>query len=102
MAYCGMIELRGGGVHRASPDGQLDAVEDHPARDVLHPPVDPDQAVAERRLAAARLAGQAHDLAVGDLEGDPVERLDVARQGPVVDPEVGDLEAHLRIPAAGG
>ena len=48
----------------------------------------PDQAVAQGRLAAARLAGQAHDLAVGDLERHPVEGLDVAGEGPVVDPQV--------------
>ena len=36
--------------------------------DVVHPPVHADEALPERRLAAAGLAREAHDLAVGDLE----------------------------------
>ena len=58
--------------------------------------VHPDQALAERRLAAARLACEAHDLAVGDLEADAVERLHVAAERAVVDAEVVDLNAHVR------
>ena len=48
--------------------------------DVLHPAVQADEAVAERGLAAARLARQAHDLAVGDLERGAIDRLHVARE----------------------
>ena len=82
-------------------DGERDAVQGHGSADVLHPAFDADQAVAERGLAAARLAGKAHDLAVGDAERDAVQRLDVAGERSVVDPEVRDLEAHrLMIPGA--
>ena len=59
-------------------DRELDAVEHDAAVDVAHAAVEPDQALAERRLAAARLAGEPHDLAVGDRERDAVERLHVA------------------------
>src|SRR5262249_21367945 len=63
--------------------------------DVAHSPVEPDQALAQRRLPAARLARDAHDLAVRDREGDAVERVHVTRQRAVVDAEVVDREAHL-------
>ncbi len=63
------------GVHGAVVDDrQLDAVELHRPFHDVHAPVEPDEALAERRLAAARLAGETHDLAVGDGERDAVER----------------------------
>ena len=71
MAYCGhdrdLVEAEA--VHGlAVIDGQLRAVEHDAAADVAHAAVEADEAVAQRGLAAARLAGEAHDLAVGDLE----------------------------------
>ena len=66
-------------VHRpVVGDRQLRAVEHDTALDVAHAPVEPDEALPERRLAAAGLAGEPHDLAVRDREGDAVERLHVA------------------------
>ena len=76
--------VHGGGVG----DRQLDAVEDHPPATYFIRPSMRIRLLPEGRLAAAGLAGEAHDLAVGDLERDAVESLDVAREGPVVDPEV--------------
>src|SRR5918993_1505522 len=76
------------------PDGQLLAVQlDRPA-DVAHAAVQPDQALAQGRLAAAGLAGQPDQLAVANGEADPVQGLHVAAQGPVPDLEVVDLEGH--------
>ena len=74
------------------------------AADVTHPAVEANQALAERRLATARLAGQAHDLAVRHVERDAVERFHVAREGAVVDAEVFDVERHRcpTSPAASG
>ena len=84
-------------VHRlVVGERQLLAVEVHRPLDHAHPPVEPDQALAQRGLATARLAREAHDLAVGDREGDPVEGANVAAEGAVVDAEVVDREAHVR------
>ena len=47
--------------------------------DVTHAAVEADEAVAQGRLPAAGLAGEARDLAVRDLEGDAVEGVDIAR-----------------------
>ena len=85
------------GVHGAVVgERQLDSVEPHRPLDDAHPPVEPDQALAERRLAAAGLTRETHDLAVRDGEGDAVERTDVAAQGAVVDAQVVDREGHVR------
>jgi hypothetical protein len=75
-------------------DGQLLAVQLDGAADVAHAAVQADQALAEGGLAAAGLPHQPHDLAVGDGEGDVVQRLHVAAQRPVPDLEVVDAEAH--------
>ena len=99
IAYWGMIETsrkRNAFIASSSASGSFVAVELDRALDHAHPPVEPDQALAERRLAAARLAGDAHDLAVGDGEADAVERADVALQGAVVDAQVVDGEGHVR------
>ncbi len=51
--------------------GQIESVEDDPAaRDRL----EPGDHAQQRRLAATARAEQRHDLAVGHLEVDPVER----------------------------
>jgi hypothetical protein len=82
-------------VHRpVVGDRQRDAVEHDAAADETHAPVEPDQALAEGGLAAAGLAGQAHDLAVRDGEAHVVERLHVAAQRPVVDTQIRDRERH--------
>ena len=84
MAYCGMIDTclnRNSSIAAESHDRQPRPVEEHLARDVAHAAVEVGQALAERGLAAAGLAGQAHDLAVSDAERDAVERLDVAAPG---------------------
>ena len=47
-------------------DGQLLVVQLHAAAELSHPHVHADEAVAEGRLPAAGLAGEAHDLAVVD------------------------------------
>jgi hypothetical protein len=87
--------LEAEGVHPAVvPDRQLPAVELHPPLDVAHAAVEADEALGERRLAAAGLAGEPHDLAVRDAERDPVERLAVALQGPVVHAQVLDRDGH--------
>ena len=54
------------------PDGELLAVQLDAAADVAHAAVQADQALAEGRLAAAGLAGQPDQLAVGHPEADPV------------------------------
>ena len=82
-------------VHRLEvPDRELGTVERRGPADVLHAAGEVDEAVAQARLAASRLAGETHDLAVGDPEGDTVDGLHVAAQRPVVDLEIVDLEAH--------
>ena len=81
MAYWGMIETsrkRKWFMARLSEIGSGLSVELHRPAGHLHPPFHEDQAVAQRRLAATGLAGQAHDLAVGDEETDAVHRLYVA------------------------
>ncbi len=98
IAYCGTIDtLRyRNSIHRAVVrERQLDPVEMNRPPFYAHPSVEPDQALAERRLAASGLAGEAHDLAVGNGEGDTVERLDVALEGAVVDAQVVDCEGHV-------
>ena len=99
IAYCGTIDTfrkRKSFIAESSPIGQVDAVERDRSLHVLHAAVEPDQALAERRLPAARLSGEAHDLPVGDREGHAVERLHVALQRAVVDAEVVDGEGHVR------
>src|SRR5262245_50167398 len=85
-------------VHRLRvADRQLCVVEPHRAADQPHAAVEADETLAERRLAAARLAGKSHDLAVGDVEADVVERPDVPAERPVVDGQVLDREAHVSL-----
>jgi hypothetical protein len=104
IAYCGTSDLaKAEGLHPpVVPDRQLGAVDLHATLDVLHAAVETDKAAPEGRLSAARLAGESHDLAVADREGDAVERLHVATEAPVVDLEAVDGDAHLRAPAAAG
>src|SRR5436853_6109436 len=67
---------------------------------------EPEQRPAERRLAAARLADQAEDLAAPDVERDVVDRLDdpalppdkpagAAAANRVVRPHVSDRDGRL-------
>jgi hypothetical protein len=84
------------------PDRELATVQLDVAVHVPHARVHADQALAERRLAAPRLPGQTHDLAVGDLERRTVDGLHVAAQRLVVDGQVLDAEAHVTAPAAWG
>ena len=98
IAYCGTIETslkRNWFISCVSQTGSVARVELDGAADVAHAPVEADQALAERRLAAARLARQAHDLAVGDLERDVVERPHVAGQRAVVHLQAVDAQAHI-------
>jgi hypothetical protein len=86
-------------VHRAVIGQRQHApVERDGAAHVAHAAVQPDQALAERRLAAAGLAREPHDLAVVDFERDAVERPDVAAERAVVHGQVIDAEAHLTAP----
>ena len=55
-----------------------------------------------RRLPATRLAHEAHALALGDAEGDPVDRFDVRRAQVELGLEVLDLEEHVAVGAAVG
>ena len=99
IAYCGTIDTsrkRKSFMAPSSASGSSTPSSVHGSLDDAHPPVEPDQALAERRLAAAGLARETHDLAVCDGEGDAVERLDVALEGAVVDAQVVDREAHVR------
>ena len=71
IAYCGTIETsrkRNAFIALSSASGSSTPSSSTVPSTHAHPPVEPDQALAERRLAAARLAGDAHDLAVGDGE----------------------------------
>ena len=84
-------------VHRrVVADRQLRPVELDAAPDVLHAAVEADEALAERRLAAAGLAREPDDLAVRDREGDAVDGLHVAVQRAVVHAQVVDAQAHVR------
>ena len=77
IAYCGTSEtsvIRYGRIARLSAIGSSCPSSSTLPPRCLHPGVQVDQAVAERGLAAARLAGQAHDLPVGDGEADVVDR----------------------------
>ena len=74
---------------------QLDPVEDDLPADMAHAALQPDQALSQGRLAAARLTREPHDLAVGDRERDAVERLHVTAERAVVDLEIVDFEAHV-------
>ena len=103
MAYWGTTEMawkRCRSMASLSADGQLRAVQLDAAAHVAHAAVEADEAVAEGRLAAARFAGQAHDLAVGDVEADAVEGVDVPGEGGVVDPQVPDLQRHVATASA--
>ena len=98
-AYCGISETspKRKAVHRrVVRDRQLGAVEHDAPGDMAHPPVETDEALGERRLAAAGLARQPGDLAVRDLEGDAVDRLHVAVERPIADLQVLDRKAHVR------
>ncbi len=82
-------------VHRLEvPDRERRSVELDRAADVLHATREVHEAVPEARLPAPGLAGDAHDLAVRDREGDVVDRANVAAHGAVVHLQVGDVEAH--------
>ena len=78
-------------------DGQRLSLERDRAAHVLHAALEPDEALPERGLPASRLAREPHDLPVGDREADAVERLHVAAQGAVVDTQVVDDQAHVRL-----
>ena len=77
--------------------------EDLAAGDDRRRPQDPHDRLRDRRLAAARLAGEAEDLAVGDGERDAVDRDGVAATGDVLHVQVADVEDRTgRHGGAGG
>ena len=106
IAYCGTIETvrnRKSFIASVSQIGSSVPSSVDVAADVAHARVEADQALPERRLAAAGLAGEPHDLAVRERERDAVERLHVAGERAVVDPQVVDEQAHrITSPAASG
>ena len=98
-AYCGMSETsrkRKRFIPASSSIGSSAPSSSTRPPTWLHPAVEADEALRERRLAAAGLAGEPGDLAVRDRERDAVDGVHVAVQRPVVHAQVVDAQAHVR------
>src|SRR5512139_4027246 len=73
------------------PDREVFTIELHPPLDKLLGSCQMNEAVAKRGLPTTGFAGEAHDLAIGDREGRPIQRMYIPIQSLIKDAEIYDL-----------